>query len=157
MHGKFTIMAWKIIYGVSQVSVLGPLLFTLYTADIGSFIHSFGLNHYTYADDNQVYSSYLPAECMILKDKISNCIDAIGKWMTRNQLMLNLTKSEFMWCSTPRRVHLINRSAFQVKDGTIEISSVIRNLKTFLNESMLVFSTNIDGNRVNQLIRYLAS
>ena len=129
------------------------------------------------ADDNQIYSSCLSGECTVLKDNILDCIDAIGKCMESNQLMLNPTKSEFMWCTTPKWVHLINRSAFHLKDGTVEISSIVRNLWVFFNvhgrlcqqthQDMflpatlirvhLTFSANIDGNRVNQLICDLSS
>ena len=88
-----------VICGESQGSILGPLLFTLYTADIGIIVQSFGLKHHIYADDNQIYSPYFPVECASLKIKVIDCIDVVGKWMASNQLMLNPSKSEFLWCS----------------------------------------------------------
>ena len=61
----------------------------------------------------------------VLKDEILNCIDTIGKCMANNRLRLNPSNSAFVWCATPRWVHLIDRSAFRLKDWTVKISSII--------------------------------
>ena len=75
------------------------------------------------------------------------CIDSIQKWMASNRLMLNPAKSEFIWCASPRRVHLIDRSDFVLNDGTVAVSTVVRNLGNFFYEPMSMID------HVNQLIR----
>jgi Reverse transcriptase (RNA-dependent DNA polymerase) len=46
---------YQLLYGVPQGSVLGLLLFILYTTPLTTIISNSFANHYLYADDNQLF------------------------------------------------------------------------------------------------------
>ena len=59
VHGTLALSTF-LEYGVPQGSVLGPVLFLLYTADLVSLVCTFGLFAHAYADDLQVYCHLSP-------------------------------------------------------------------------------------------------
>ena len=86
----------KIEFGVPQGSILGPLLFILYTRDLERIAKMYDLSLHMYADDSQLYVSFAPNNYELVMKKVQQCVEHIQVWMTQNLLKLNADKTEIM-------------------------------------------------------------
>ena len=84
----------KLLNGVTQGSVLGPLLIVLYSADVIQIAASHGVCIHAYADDLQTYASCDATDQQTAERRLLSCIADIHMWMSSNRLKLNADKTE---------------------------------------------------------------
>ena len=89
----------SLTYGVPQGSILGPLLFILYSAELPNIISSSSLNSQMYADDAYIYSSFSDSSLKAVVDNITACLASIISWSSSRCLKLNPDKFELIYFS----------------------------------------------------------
>ena len=97
--GKVMSSPVALSFGVPQGSILGPILFTLYTSPLGSICTKHDINYHMYADDQQMYLSFKPSKARDKENcirRLEMCISEIREWMIVNKLKLNDDKTEFI-------------------------------------------------------------
>ena len=123
-------------FGVPQGSVLGPILFTLYTTPLSNIFNTYDISYHLYADDSQLYKGSQLNDLCRIKEQNEQCIEDVKIWMDSNKLKLNNDKTELIIFKNRHQIKDHINESICINDIEIQPSCKIKNLGVIFDEDL---------------------
>ena len=129
-------------FGLPQGSILGPLLFMLYTTDGNQVVVKHGLRLHQYVDDCQVCVTTSIDDVALAVDRLARCVSDVGEWMSSSQLRLNSSKTRAIWLGYKNQIDRVNINSVPVLSSSVSTVDSVRDLGVVIN-SRLTMSDHV--------------
>ena len=123
-----------------QGSVLGPILFSLYTTLLSKIKQNhLGISFQFYADDTQLYLHLTHKNVASVLDKLSHCLEDVKRWLSTNKLKLIPDKTEFIVFVSKSQREKLNSFRVNILGNLISLIDAVRNLGVWFDSDFSFF------------------
>jgi len=126
----------SVFFSVPQGSVLGPLLFNLYTADIHLLVAAHGLVLHQYADECQIYIATPVNGTSSAVDRLTRCLNDVNAWLSASRLRLNPEKTQILWLGSKHLVSDIAVTQVPVQVLSLTVADSARDLGVVIDSCL---------------------
>ena len=132
--------------GTYQGSALGPLLYSIYAADMPLYLQVDDAHDrclVQYADDVQMAVFGRPHDSEALVASLEKNLAALSHWFRKNGLKVNAEKTQLIVVGTVQNLRLMPQMQIDFMGATISGSRTVKNLGVVFDQNM-TFSAHVD-------------
>ena len=130
------------LFGVPQGSVLGPLLYVLYTTELAKAVARHGLQMHQYANVIQIYMYTTTGDAASAVDCFSACLTDVEAWLRASWFRLHPTKTQVMWLGSSQQLAKLDITHVHVVLSCVAVQDTARNLGVII-DSQLSLSAHV--------------